>query len=54
MKWQKRDMYRAREVIGKPSTDRVKKRYEALLNSDLYLDSQRMRLYTGIYERTLA
>ncbi len=38
--------YVPREVIGKPSTDRVKKRYEALLNSDLYLDSQRMRLYT--------
>ena len=35
-----------REVIGKPSTDRVKARYDELLNSELYIDSQRCRLYT--------
>jgi len=38
--------YTPREVIGKPSTDRVKKRHDELLNSDLYIDSQRCRLYT--------
>jgi formate C-acetyltransferase/4-hydroxyphenylacetate decarboxylase large subunit len=39
--------YQPREVLGKPSTDRVKKRYDELLNSDIYIDSERMSLYTG-------
>ena len=38
--------YVPREVIGKPSTDRVRKRYEELLSSDLHIDSQRCCLYT--------
>lgn len=39
-------LYTPREVTGKPSTERVKKRHDELLNSDLYIDSQRCRLYT--------
>ena len=35
-----------REVIGEPSTARVQKRYDELMNSDLHIDSQRLRLYT--------
>ena len=38
--------YTAREIIGKPSTERVAKRYKALLESDTFIDSQRMRYYT--------
>ncbi len=38
--------YTPREVIGKPSTDRVKKRYDELLSSEFCVDSQRCRLYT--------
>ena len=38
--------YTTREVIGKPSTERVAKRYQAFLNSDIHLDSQRMKYYT--------
>jgi formate C-acetyltransferase/4-hydroxyphenylacetate decarboxylase large subunit len=35
-----------REVRGNPSTERVKKRLEALWNSDLRLDTERAKLYT--------
>lgn len=38
--------YEPREVSGKPSTERVAKRYQALLDSDIYIDSERMKLYT--------
>lgn len=38
--------YTPREVTGKPSTARVKKRYDAVLNSELCVDSERVRLYT--------
>jgi indoleacetate decarboxylase len=35
-----------REVVGQPSTERVRKRLDELWSSDLYLDSERCRLYT--------
>lgn len=38
--------YVPREVSGKPSTDRVKKRYNEFLNSELYVDTERAKLYT--------
>ena len=38
--------YTPREITGKPSTERVKRRYDELLHSELYIDSQRCRLYT--------
>ena len=37
---------KAREIQGKPSTPRVAKRFQELLDSDLYIDSQRIRLFT--------
>ena len=35
-----------REVSGKPSSDRVRKRYKELLDSETYIDGQRCHLYT--------
>ena len=38
--------YIPREISGKPSTERVTKRFQELLDSEFYIDSQRIRLYT--------
>src|SRR3989339_514286 len=38
--------YAKREIAGTPSSERVRKRLDELWNSDLYLDSERCRLYT--------
>jgi len=38
--------YITREINGQPSTQRVAMRFQELLESELYIDSQRIRLYT--------
>lgn len=35
-----------REIIGEPSTQRVKKRYDELITKEAYIDSERAELYT--------
>jgi formate C-acetyltransferase/4-hydroxyphenylacetate decarboxylase large subunit len=42
-----------REIMGKPSSERVVKRLNELWNSDLYLDSERCRLYTDYIKEHL-
>ena len=46
--------YVPREITGKPTTERVVKRYNAVKNAEFYIDTERARLYTEYMKTHLA